>query len=135
MQQYFSYIVVVSFIGGGNRSVLEKTTDLLQVTEKLYYIMLYISPWSGFELTTSMVIGTDCKEHIFYTIHFLLNVTMFSTWWNWEYLILKICCQTSECPYLSIQVSHYYHKFVGRVDPTHMLIILLLHFYEGKEIK
>ena len=37
-QQYFSYIVVVSFIGVGNP---EKTTDIPQVTDKLYYIMLY----------------------------------------------------------------------------------------------
>jgi len=37
-----------------------ETTDLSQVTEKLYHIMLYTSPWSRFELTTSVVIGTDC---------------------------------------------------------------------------
>jgi hypothetical protein len=38
----------------------EKTTDLSQVTDKLYHTMLYTSSWSRFELTTSVVIGTDC---------------------------------------------------------------------------
>jgi hypothetical protein len=33
--QYFSYIVVVSFIGGGNWRNPEKTTDLPQVTDIL----------------------------------------------------------------------------------------------------
>ena len=33
------YIVVVSFIGAGNRSTQRKTTDLLQVTDKLYHFM------------------------------------------------------------------------------------------------
>jgi hypothetical protein len=33
-----------------------------QVTEKLYHIMLFTPSWSRFELTTSVVIGTDCID-------------------------------------------------------------------------
>ena len=53
----FNNISVISW-----RSVLlvEETTDLSQVTDKLYHIILYTSTWSKFELTTSTVIGTDC---------------------------------------------------------------------------
>jgi len=38
----------------------EQTTDLSQVTDKVYHIRLYTSPWSRFELTTLVVIDTDC---------------------------------------------------------------------------
>jgi hypothetical protein len=38
-------------------NISQKTTDLSQVTDKLYHRMLYTS---RFELTTSVVIGTDC---------------------------------------------------------------------------
>ena len=37
----FSYIVMVSFIGGGNRKYPEKTTNLSQITDKLDHIMMF----------------------------------------------------------------------------------------------
>jgi hypothetical protein len=40
----------------------EKTIDLSQVTDMLYHIMLYTSPWWRLELTTSVVIDTDCID-------------------------------------------------------------------------
>ena len=52
--------------------------DLSQVTDKLYHIMLYSSPWSRFELTTSVVIGTDCIGSCKFIIY--SKPPKFSTW-------------------------------------------------------
>jgi hypothetical protein len=44
---------------GGQFLLVEETTDLSKVTNKFYHIMLHTSPWSRFELITSVVIDTD----------------------------------------------------------------------------
>jgi hypothetical protein len=40
--------------------VFNATFNNLSVRGKLYHTMLYTTPWSRFELITSVVIGTDC---------------------------------------------------------------------------
>jgi hypothetical protein len=40
--------------------LIRNITELAEVTDKLYHIMLNTSPWSRFDLTISVVIGTDC---------------------------------------------------------------------------
>jgi hypothetical protein len=43
-----------------NISVISWRSVLLQITDKLYHIMLNTSPWLKFVLKTSVVIDTDC---------------------------------------------------------------------------
>ena len=71
----FNHISVISW-----QSVLlveetEKTTDLSQVTDKLYHIMLCTSPWSRFELTTSVVMDTDCIGSCKFNYHTIIAMT------------------------------------------------------------
>jgi hypothetical protein len=60
LQQYFSYIKAVSFIGRGNLS---------QITDKFYHIMLHPAhlAWAGSQLTLLVVICTgyigSCKSN------------------------------------------------------------------------
>jgi hypothetical protein len=76
----------------------EKTTDLSQVTDKLYHLILYTSPWSRFELTTAVVIGTDCIGMVvnLTTIRSRPRRLLGSVWWH-------ECLQTRrwfQCPHL-----------------------------------
>jgi hypothetical protein len=73
-QQYFSHIVALSCIGRRNRRIRRKP-HTCRVTNKRYHIMLYTSPWSRFELTPSVVIGTDCISSFKSNYHTITDTT------------------------------------------------------------
>jgi hypothetical protein len=61
-QQYFNYIVEVSFIGGGTRSTRRKPPTCLSHWQTLFHNVVSSTPrhQGGSELTTLEVMDTDC---------------------------------------------------------------------------
>ena len=86
-------------------------------TDKLYHIMLYTFPWAGFELTTSVVIGTDCigsckSNYDMITATTATNLVCTTRFWNnlhqvrWNPKYWKsqnlLCCQ--------LMIKHGFHR-------------------------
>jgi hypothetical protein len=58
--------------------LVEETTDLPQVTDKLYHILLHLAlSVVRFELTSSVVIGTDCIGSCKSNYHTITDTTAF----------------------------------------------------------
>ena len=73
---------------------VEKTTNLPKIIDKLYHIMFfeYTSPWAEFELTTLVVVGTDCIcscKYNYHTITATLSLKM--TCVNYQYNETLMC--------------------------------------------
>ena len=64
--------MAVSFIGGGNRSTWTKRP----VISHWQFCIEYTSPWTGFELTTSVVIGADCIGSCKSNYHTIMTTTV-----------------------------------------------------------
>ena len=125
-QQYVSYIVANSFIGGENLRTRRK-----QSTSR---IMLYTSPWSRFELTISVGKGTDCLGSC-KSNYWTINVTAaprqkFKQWWSTRHVSYSNYVTVS-LPNNSFTSQYYYFYTLSSVtlpdDISNNIIISLVH--------
>jgi hypothetical protein len=91
-----------------------KTTNLSQVTDKLYHITLYTLSWSKFELTTSMMTGTDCIGSSKSNYHAMTATTA-------RIYALRFLLSLVNCDHLIIFPIGFY--FLGNIDMPSDIII------------
>jgi hypothetical protein len=90
-----------------------------RVTDKLYHIMLYTSPGSRLELTTSVVIGTDCICSCKSNYHMI--TTMTSPLFLGLLWIPSFCCVFF---FMENPTFHYFVFFSVYLIVSHQLYIV-----------
>ena len=97
----------------------EKSTDLPRVTDKLHHIMLHTSPWTGFKLTTSVMIGTYCIGSCKSNYHTILTIMAI-----WE--ILKLLILFKQIPNIILTILFKF-SFIIKLIILKTYFLLLLY--------
>ena len=103
----------------------EKTTDLGQVTDNLYHIMLYTSPWSRFELTALVVIGTDSIDSCKFNYHTITTASALT----WCIIYIQIITKQTYINLALVTLSHFgYIRFYSKILKWSGIIIFLCQY-------
>jgi hypothetical protein len=105
-----------------------ETTDLSQISDKLDHIMLYTSPWSGFELTTSVVIGTDCIGSCKSNYHTTMTARWYECFYATAISFTHICVSVHQSSiwFLLNNLRANYFKFMHRTWTIGFIGLILI---------